>query len=949
MAKIKDYTSVDVSSRKPDPSLDSRTCSLFKILMGLAVATAAVGVISWVTTTKVAKLQERVGPAGPAATYVPFLGGVINSNDTSAVLVALAVTANTSTVDITALKTRMSNTETLVASSSPLVTAVLQAGTDIAAHTTTLAGIAATDASQTSSITALNTLTTTLSSMGTSQAAQISAIQAVDVAQSAQIALIGSLNNTITANLTSILTTLAGIATTDASQTASIAANAATLGTHTTTLAGIATTYAAQTTSITALNAASASQLGAINGIISVDAAQNASLATLTTTGATQATSIIALNAASVSQQLAINGIISVDAAQNASLATLTATGATQATSITTLSASSASQTSSITALSASGATQSAAIAAIISVDTAQNASLSTLANGVSANAASLTTQGAAITSSAASLATHSSLIASLNQTVATHTGLIGANTVEITGHTGTLAQHTTQISNLLAAPAGGVYNANVSLVWVPLVLTATTEFFGDSITASVGGGYVTATANRYSTRLITLKGVLEANFALTGASVFDTGARVYANHVTGRTAFVDIGINDITSSVSVDSMWGQLEHTLTAMAMYLSLPSANIVSSRVATQTGTWAIPSLITQPGNANAYATLGASNSVPGSTIGTTVTGRFVVIAFACFAQGSTVTIAVDGVNVIAGTGLKLDPIPTGFSSSFAVNYVYIHDTTTTGSHTVLVTVMQTGGVNTQVQVDYFAGFNLGDLISDVFMISLDRSDFLPVSNTVYATVARFQTYRTMLKTICYNMRETYQARTWYVEASEGHPLGHLNPDGLHPNDQGHAYIFQRILHVMNLGEWTKSLTLSTGGGTSSIGSSDYLTQTSSCNLLPNLASSGFWTVTAVFTRNAGLVWANITSNSMTTASTANGDVGCALSPTVPAGLLPAALTVYYIPITKNGAVNPTGVIKIDNTGSLTVAGSGAFGAGAQQVGSTGYPTTIIIRGS
>ncbi|MDD4930741.1 MAG: hypothetical protein PHG66_01125 [Candidatus Colwellbacteria bacterium] len=351
--------------------------------------------------------------------------------------------------------------------------------------------------------------------------------------------------------------------------------------------------------------------------------------------------------------------------------------------------------------------------------------------------------------------------------------------------------------STSLATINGSVINisnlqiSNLTTNYAPIsLLGGTVEFYGDSITLGIG---LSVQANRYSTLLSTQYGWTELNTAVSGDLTYDCVTKVYNNHVGGRTSFINIGFNDITVTTVTDKLFYQSRNNYECMLLYLSLPSNNVVNTRSASviKTGTW----------NNTTFTTLGMYTTTSGATASTTCTGRYVGFALTL---GANITVTIDGVVICTGLLLPASGITTPNGTAIS-QQIFLYDTFSSigSTHTVLIT----NATATNLDIDWFFGFDTTTNFSSVIAISPDQYDFSQ-TNAPYigGTPARRNTMLQIQREACHKLRTEYNCKTYFVDASTGWPAGFKGDDGVHPNPSGHKYIQNRVNSVLASGEFT-----------------------------------------------------------------------------------------------------------------------------------------------
>lgn len=348
----------------------------------------------------------------------------------------------------------------------------------------------------------------------------------------------------------------------------------------------------------------------------------------------------------------------------------------------------------------------------------------------------------------------------------------------------------------------------------VPIPLSSNLEFYGDSIAwgkdaASNQEGCLEAivgspfTTRRWSYLLSTALGKIENNFAVNCAAWADAGAQVYNNHVPGRSVFFGFGINDITLSPFFSD---ELLESAQNFLVFASLPASSIVNARAGS-------PTAVTS-GNGwsptQNYASYGIGSTTTGDTITVNVTGRFVVVSTSLVALSTTnyasITISIDGITIVIN-----QPQLRGTGNSYLNhddgNGLFVYDTnsSSTTKHLVVATVgHQFGNFNANTYFDWFAGFSPNQVgASAVFLTAIQSIHSYNHGGGDFETIR--QAVNIGYKRLATKLRVTYGLPVYFVEESGSYSIAQLQNDLLHPNPNGHQYIYQKVLGVIQNGEY------------------------------------------------------------------------------------------------------------------------------------------------
>jgi lysophospholipase L1-like esterase len=375
---------------------------------------------------------------------------------------------------------------------------------------------------------------------------------------------------------------------------------------------------------------------------------------------------------------------------------------------------------------------------------------------------------------------------------------IIGGNITFSSISTGTINSST--INNSGNIRTSGSFSAGSYVQsYAPIATTATLDFYGDSITVGTGA---TTSSFRWSTLVSNALAKTENNQATSGYQVEDMVFAIYNNRTPGsNTIFIMIGTNDLLKTINI----GSLQRILISGILYSILPSANIVNARSGsvTQTGTWT---------NNPAYNTsgLGLQTVAPytNSSLSCSVTGRFVVVSIttsnssspsACTAWNFTIDGVAQNSNPLSFININ---VQTNVGSTTGP-YLYIFDTgsSSTTSHTVLVSPTAIGGYNNNAFVDWFAGFSPNQTgTSKCLIVPPPMYDITAMGGSQTAYDSYIQMERDMVR----YLQAQLQLPVYYViDDSSRNQLGYTF-DLLHPNNPGHNYIANRVLNVLSLGE-------------------------------------------------------------------------------------------------------------------------------------------------
>lgn len=377
-------------------------------------------------------------------------------------------------------------------------------------------------------------------------------------------------------------------------------------------------------------------------------------------------------------------------------------------------------------------------------------------------------------------------LASSLAITVSSNSGPIFTNLKIINLNTSLLTGSTINAKTLSAT--------NFKQSYSPISLTTGSSFlfFGDSIVVAAGvTGWSTLISNFYNTNQI--------NLAIHGADWSQTAQEVYNNTTGSFSTFIGCGVNDIDANANISTL-NEIMCEAEAVSLFSSLPSKLIQNARNVSTSGTWF---------NNNNYTGIGLSTTQTGASMTVHITGQYVafctsiVTALDSPASYPQITVSLDGNVVNAGIQL-INAVTTNVGQT---PRLWFYDTITGAhqSHTLTITTLQSiGGFNGPVNIDWITGFDNNPTgCNSVILNSIQKVDCLQI-NTPGSEVHR-QTLNNAYRQISRKYRLQYGIPIYFCDET-----GWINSlaqtlDGLHPNNSGHYNIYQRILNVLQNGEY------------------------------------------------------------------------------------------------------------------------------------------------
>lgn len=333
-------------------------------------------------------------------------------------------------------------------------------------------------------------------------------------------------------------------------------------------------------------------------------------------------------------------------------------------------------------------------------------------------------------------------------------------------------------------------------------------EFYGDSITT----GFRVDPSKRWSALVSSALKKTENNYGLSGHLWLHAATNIFDHHEPGNSSFFMYGVNDMAQG---DIYLYEIKRTIYAFLLYATLPQSNIVNARAATfnadawePTGAYSKVGLMTLP--------VDGSQSPPAfpnkPSITATVTGRY--IGF------STTVISTNNLNdnssfAITLDGQKVEETPTPFfvaqqgiaDSIVLVPQLWIYDTGATGnSHTIELVPSVNNNFGDRACVDYFFGFDTFSSSAPntpipSFLIEPTSFDYITYNKNSPHVNTNMAAYNTMLKEVVQEFNVRFGLPVTLITETLRYELGALSFDLVHPLEQGHRLIANRILKILN----------------------------------------------------------------------------------------------------------------------------------------------------
>jgi hypothetical protein len=379
---------------------------------------------------------------------------------------------------------------------------------------------------------------------------------------------------------------------------------------------------------------------------------------------------------------------------------------------------------------------------------------------------------------------------------------------LNVTNITGSISNFSTSLTtNQLSA-------TNFKQTYAPIKLstgvnggTGSFYYFGDSIV--LGQQAPNLSNQRWSTLISNQYGVNQINAAVGGSTWSDCAITLYNLYTggnLGNTTFFGYGYNDRANGLAgINEVIANSE----AMALFTTLPISKIVNARNATKVGTWI---------NNQGYTNIGVYSTVTGSTLTTTVNGRYVGFCNTLTTFTNTGSYTLLGVNVDGNAINVACPIPRCQPSNGQhgqQNYLWFYDTITGINQNHTISINYTGTFNfngTGVFVDWFFGFDNNQTgCTSTIITPAQWNDYTWSSPTIQGlqqypvgTETYRQTVNYGTKMISRKYRSRFGLPIYYVDESGFYSFfGQLLDDVTHANSSGHYYIYQTVNNVLQNG--------------------------------------------------------------------------------------------------------------------------------------------------
>lgn len=362
---------------------------------------------------------------------------------------------------------------------------------------------------------------------------------------------------------------------------------------------------------------------------------------------------------------------------------------------------------------------------------------------------------------------------------------------------------------------------------YLPIPLSSTLEFYGDSIT--YGTTLPSPTTQRWSYLLSSYLGKTEDNHGVGGNewcdlsnSSFNPSSNpsnpgagwgdVFGNHTVGNTTFLAIGVNDIAYQNQIYN--DMIMRVMDVYSLWSCMPSVKGTSTAIGSG-------NKVFDCRNTNAFSYSGGTGIPTVCSIGVYINtvgayiqsnagvlnGRYV---FGCFLQQQSDTntwqLTIDGtvvqqnipcqnyLNTTTLAGTNWNPVLFFYDTQSAVNTPHI------------VNVSVQSGSNS-VPFLYIGCFNGdgSDSVNSVFVVPpTEVPDYFSNQTPVTNNYTNLVTYRYYYEKRCNYWRKRYNLPIYFCDVQIPSIYGSCSPD-VHPNISGHNDMFMQILDTIQNGEF------------------------------------------------------------------------------------------------------------------------------------------------
>lgn len=338
--------------------------------------------------------------------------------------------------------------------------------------------------------------------------------------------------------------------------------------------------------------------------------------------------------------------------------------------------------------------------------------------------------------------------------------------------------------------------NGTILPSYAPLPsLTSTVDFYGDSF---VQGALPVPAGSKWSSLLAAHFSITENNQGVGGTEICDTARLMNVNRPLSstNTCFIMAGWNDIVNHAPVQ--YDSIFRCLKAAILQACLPNkADLrLNTSPFTWTGTWS--NITSVP--------IGMTTTTTGDHCDGTFTGRYIcwcmqIESSASAANCPNVTFAVDGTTIITAQPLYN---VYGNGATPRASLTWIYDATTTGSHTLKVTFDSiTGTWTTGIFVLWATAFNFNPAgATPVYVNSVAYQTTYTAGST---GDVNYNTFKENQRNTVLKLRNDYGLPVYFIDTGLMEEYGQKGADMVHPNVNGHLYIYNRVLTFLSNGEY------------------------------------------------------------------------------------------------------------------------------------------------
>ncbi len=341
-------------------------------------------------------------------------------------------------------------------------------------------------------------------------------------------------------------------------------------------------------------------------------------------------------------------------------------------------------------------------------------------------------------------------------------------------------------VSDVLAALTTTTLPASVTpTTKIPAAVTSL-QAYGDSITAGTLQGQLIQNWAQLFAAAIGL-GASLTNNAVAAARLYQTGfvPSAYAQSPTASVGSIGLyGANDIPDFSLSNANQTCVMNAVAAMAIWLALPSSQVILATSLTRGGAWSTTSDF---GLTTVYANI-LNNTLTGVVTGTSIYIAGVVSSTSDFGGSSKFDVLVDGTSTSGGTGYTINNPMTGYTGHypFALRFSGF----SAGAHTIQVKVLGSSGFCA------FQWIAANGTVPQTPWVAMGAA--LPRTSYTAAVTA----FNAQLSTLC-NTLAGDGLNVQFVDDSTRMSLTAVPfefIDGLHPNNFGQFLVTQSWLTAM-----------------------------------------------------------------------------------------------------------------------------------------------------